>query len=316
MRFFRKLRQNTAETSPGQSTGLPDAAGSMSDLLNCTDEIDSTGLRKNLLPLAAGVLAQAEHLPQEQAALYEIAYSAQMIAAHFADINLAARDRIYQDSSHQRGSRLDAFLKIHERLIAQGQSDLPYVYETGYLYQGIDSLGLMGSRDAEERYHSYEFYNHLTPGSTILDVGANCGFMGLFVARNLGCHAVCVDHNAFMLDVGKIMAEYYGVGERMSFSATPIQEMQASAHDAVFSFASHWTDEGGIRNALQDHFALLMSFLEPGGRIFFESHCNDLTDENYETTIAQVQAEFGLEIRFRRLLDNDTRDYIVFQHVV
>lgn len=78
--------------------------------------------------------------------------------------------------------------------------------------------------------------------------------------------------------------------------------------------ASHWIDDGGTRNTLQDRFVLLLRFLTPGGKIFFESHCNDLNDDNYEVAVDQICNEFNLRIAFRRMLDNDTRDYIVFEH--
>lgn len=306
---FLKRRKAAPKDSAGQH------AKPAVPFLNCRENFDPEVLAGNL-PALVGQISEAAPALQGRAQndLYEIAYTAQMLAAYFADISLGARNEIYSDTISHSAERLQLFTQVHDLLMEQLASDIPYVYETGYLYQGIDGLVLMGSRDAEQRYHNYQFYNHLTPGMRLLDVGANCGFMGLFAARNLGCHAVCMDHNPYMLEVGRLLGRHFDVEERLTFVTSRIQDMTPAPHDAVFSFASHWTDDGGIRNTLLDHFALLMRFLTPGGKLFFESHCNDLTDNNYEASVEQVSREFGLRIAFRRLLDNNTRDYIVFEH--
>ncbi|MDG3042456.1 hypothetical protein [Roseicyclus marinus] len=77
-----------------------------------------------------------------------------MLATYFAHISLGARNEIYSDTISHSAQRLQMFTQIHNLLMKQLASDIPYVYETGYLHQGNDGLVLMGSRDAEHRYHN------------------------------------------------------------------------------------------------------------------------------------------------------------------
>lgn len=289
-------------------------AASDPELLSCHSDFSEEVFHKVAAQLGTQVLnefTKTDHLTQDQ--LYKLAYTSQMISALYSDICLATRNRIYRSTAPEFRSRLKLLEKVHEVLVRQSKGDVSHVYESGYLYQGIDTLTLLGSRDAEQRYHSYMLSKHIAPGSEILDIGANCGFMGILSARNLACTATCVDHNPFMLEVGKIIAEFYDVDDLVTFDATRIQAKTPKAFDIVFSFASHWTDDGGIRNTLKEHFQLITKFTKPGTKIFFESHCNDLCDNSYDASIQDVQLTHNLEIVHRTLVDNDTRDFVIFR---
>ena len=83
--------------------------------------------------------------------------------------------------------------------------------------------------------------------------------------------------------------------------------------DHVFSFASHYTDDAGLRNTYEQHFNLMSNFLTPNGKIYFESHCSDAKSPELDFFLNKINERFSLEILLDKMLDGETRRLIVLE---
>jgi len=166
-------------------------------------------------------------------------------------------------------------------------------YAYGHPYQAFATLGIFGDRPTEERFDIYRLRDILGPNETVLDVGCNCGFMAVYASYRTGCRAVGIDINPYMIEIGKLCARFLRVDDRVSLAAMRFQDFSSTQKfSVVFSFATHWTDDGNYRVALTEHLARLNSFLQPGGLLVFESHCADVGSASFYAALEDVKPWF------------------------
>lgn len=180
-------------------------------------------------------------------------------------------------------------------------------YFEGHPYQSFATLGIFGERPTEERFDIYGLREVLRPDDTVLDIGCNCGFMALYAAYRAGCRATGIDINPFMIEIGQRCAEYLGLCDRVSLIAGRFQDFAPRERfSVVFSFATHWTDDGNYRVRLPEHLRRIHGLLQPGGRLVFESHTVDVGNRDFYAALESVKDRF--EWSGKVLTDNGYRE--------
>ena len=194
------------------------------------------------------------------------------------------------------------------RILERQRAQYPHrAYFEGHPYQSLATLGIFGERPTEERFDIYGLRDVLRPGDTILDIGCNCGFMALYAAYRTGCRATGIDINPFMIEIGQRCAEYLGLQDRLSLIAGRFQEFAPrERYSVVFSFATHWTDDGNYRVKLPEHLARIHGLLQPGGLLVFESHVVDVGNTEFYAALDSVKDRF--EWNGKGLTDNGHRE--------
>lgn len=196
--------------------------------------------------------------------------------------------------------------EVSEHLASQRRNypHVPYFY--GYPYQGLAILGIFGERATEERFDTYGLAKLIGRDDTVLDIGCNCGFMSLITAYRTGCRAVGIDINPHMIDIGNACAKYLRLDDRVTLQPGRFQEFSPKGKfSVVFSFATHWTDDGNYRVSLQAHLQRIHSMMAPDGVLVFESHCADVGNDNFYRALDEVRPIFDIDVS--KKIENDTR---------
>ena len=187
-----------------------------------------------------------------------------------------------------------------------------YSYFYDYPYQAFSTLGVFGERSTEERYKIYNLDQYLDSNSKILDLGCNCGFMGIYASYRKGCEVTGIDINPYAIEIGNLCAKYLGLSKKVTLQPCKVQDLDKTQRfNALFSFATHWTDDKNYRVQLSDHFKMIHDLLESGGLVFFESHCADVGDPKYYEAINNLKDIF--EVLFIADTDANSRHYHIFK---
>ncbi|MCM0028605.1 MAG: methyltransferase domain-containing protein [Polynucleobacter sp.] len=208
----------------------------------------------------------------------------------------------------------DLHCKIDGVLKRQRQEYGDYYYFYGQPYQALSILGVYGERSTEERFDAYGLRELIKPTDRVLDIGCNCGFMALYTSFRTGCQADGVDINPYMIEIGNLCAEYLRVDDRVKLTAARIQDYEARAqYSALFSFATHWTDDENYRVPLREHFERCAAYLETDGLLIFETHAADVGNEVFYEAIKTFSDLFTIESK--RDTDRGTRHLYLFRRI-
>lgn len=245
---------------------------------------------------------------------YDWGYSFEWMSAYFHALAEELKTGLHPEQRREGITRLKLLSEVHIALKAQRDAYPLYRYFNGYSYQSFELAGIFGNRATEARFEDYGLARHLKPGMHVLDIGANAGFMSIYAAYRYGCNAVCVEHNPHLLEIGRAVAAYLGVSERITLQQQRIQDavFAPGSFEGIFSFAAHWTDDEGIRVQLDEHIAYLHLLLKPSGTLFFESHSNDVGDATFNQTILNIQQSLFTLVE-KRVLENGSREFFVLQ---
>jgi len=198
--------------------------------------------------------------------------------------------------------------RIREVLARQGREYGHYAYFYGQPYQALGILGIYGERPTEERFEAYGLADLVGRDDIVLDIGCNCGFVSILTAYRTGCRAEGIDINPFAIEIGHLAADFLGLGERVSLSARRFQDFESEPRfSVVFSFATHWTDDGNYRVDLREHLAKIHRVLRPGGLLVFESHCADVGDPEFYRALEAMRTHFTWDTK-KASFDNGTRE--------
>jgi SAM-dependent methyltransferase len=208
---------------------------------------------------------------------------------------------------------------LHRRidlvLLQQRKEYGDYYYFYGQPYQALGILGVYGERSTEERFEAYGLRDLIKPEDRVLDIGCNCGFVAVYTSYRTGCRADGIDINPYMIQIGKLCADYLRVSDRVKLSAVRIQDFGAQAqYSALFSFATHWTDDENYRVPLREHFKRCAAYLQPGGLLVFETHAADVGNAAFYEAIATFSDLFTVESK--RDTDRGTRHLYLFRRIL
>jgi SAM-dependent methyltransferase len=156
-------------------------------------------------------------------------------------------------------------------LLALQQANWADSYVGGYAYQGYARLGISGVKPTESRLAGWEIADLLVPGSRVLDIGSNCGFLSLELARSVG-HVEAIEYNPYLVLVARAAQDALGI-ENVDFACGDFTEHEFSGgFDIVLSFANHQTIDQHMTMPFVDYIGKIHSILRPGGTLLFESH--------------------------------------------
>ena len=234
-----------------------------------------------------------------------------------------ARRYVLQINRHCTDERSDVFVpqkrilhqKVNAVLARQRRDYASYMYFYGQPYQSLGILDIFGERPSEERFDIYGLKDIVTKEDTILDIGCNCGFMGIITAYRTGCRVEGIDINPYMIEIGQLCADYLRLSDRVSLKAQRFQEYSgAGKFSVVFSFATHWTDDENYRVDLVEHLSKIHSFLQPGGTLVFESHAADVGVPEFYASLERVRHLFSWD-GIHCNVDSDTRELYIMKRL-
>lgn len=200
-----------------------------------------------------------------------------------------------------------------DRELRRQRTDYPHMlYEQGYPYQALHTLGIFGVRPAEERFVDYGLADLIAKEDHVLDIGCNCGFMLLYTAYRTGCSGEGVDINPHMIAIGKQVANFLGLAQRVKLSAARFQEFAPERqYTMIFSFAAHWTDDEQLRPDFDEHLRRLHGLLTEGGRVILESHTADVDNPAFYERMKRQRGLFSWT--GSRRLANNRRELFVMR---
>jgi 2-polyprenyl-3-methyl-5-hydroxy-6-metoxy-1,4-benzoquinol methylase len=174
--------------------------------------------------------------------------------------------------------------ELHKRLdeltVKKGPS-----FGKGKFYQSYEPLGIIGQRSTEDRFDQYKIKNILKPDFKVLDIGCNCGFFSLYVARYVKLvHGI--EPNKALIEAGEIVSDYLKVDKckfiRKGFSGFKSEQR----YDLILSLAAHkW-----VKMSLEIYIDKIISHLEPNGYLFIESHHLGLYDSNWKGKLQIIKS--------------------------
>ena len=244
------------------------------------------------------------------------AYVSSLMGNFSSDLSYKSKSKVYGES-YSRRSVVLLIREINSILLRQIKETDDFIYESGYPYQGLETIGLFGARNSFSRVVDYQLNDFINKGDTVLDLGANSGFIGLLASQIMSCHSTNLDRNRYFLEIGEVVADYLDVKNLSDFVVGDANKLpnllKGKKYNHVFSFASHYTDDAGIRNTYEQHFNLMSNFLTPKGKIYFESHCSDTKSPELELFIKKVNEKFSLKVLLDKMLDGESRRLIILE---
>jgi len=159
----------------------------------------------------------------------------------------------------------------------------------GEFYQSCEEIGFPGQRPTGKRYEIYGLKNHLESSLDILDIGCNCGFLTLLIAKEVKS-ATGVEISDSLVEIGQITQVYLG-RTNVYFRKGNFNKMQFNKkYDFIFSFAvHHWLGTNMKKFGIR-----LNKMLNPGGKILLESQNINTVDTDWGKKI-QLFMEAGFE---------------------
>lgn len=135
-------------------------------------------------------------------------------------------------------------------------------------YQGSPEIGIRGARKNAERIARYGVDKILDKNSEVLDIGCNCGFFDIELARWVKC-VKGIDVESKYIELANKVKAFRNV-ENVIFEKGNFMDIDEQ-FDAVFSLGVHnYIFDGGISR--EDYTKKLIELIRDNGCIFFESH--------------------------------------------
>jgi SAM-dependent methyltransferase len=272
----------------------------------------------NILPkfLERRIASDRSHWPQlvrfaarvNRLGLYLTAQSRIMLKTIYADGDYSARND-FVVSQHALQERVGAVLERYR------QDASAYKYFYGQPYQGLGIAGVFGDRMSDYRFDDYELRKFIREGDRLLDIGCNCGFIAVIASYRTGCHSTGIDINPYMVEIGKLAAEHLRISHLVDLKAGRLQDFAPGpSFDVVLSFATHWTDDNNYRVSIDDHMSRMAGYLRPGGKLVFETHCNDVGNAEFYAALESVKDRFAFDGLYKRT-DNGRRELYVMTRI-
>lgn len=157
------------------------------------------------------------------------------------------------------------------RLLALQQRTWTSGYVSGYAYQGYGRLGIDGVKPTEARLAAWGIAGLVGPGTRVLDIGSNNGFLALEIARTAG-HVDAIEYNPYLVLVGQAAARALGATNVDFICGDFTDHPLPGGYDVILSLANHQTTDRNMAMPFEGYVARCWSLLRPGGHLLFESH--------------------------------------------
>ncbi len=212
----------------------------------------------------------------------------------------------------------DKLWELHRKLetirLEEEENYKSYDYGSGYYYQSFKSLHISGYRNTEQRIQQLELASR-TKGKSVLDIGANAGFVLLSIAESISV-GTGIEFNPYLVKTAQLAMEYLEIGNT-TFIASSFEDYSNSHNkfDIVLSLANHSTYDGNTKHSLHEYFKKTAELLNRNGQLIFESHPPKIEpEEKLKQTIETIEQYFIIEekpnVKMDGFLDKN-RTYIV-----
>ena len=211
------------------------------------------------------------------------------------------------------------FIKLHKEIngdLRKQKKEYPFfIYEQGYPYQALQTLGIFGARPTEIRFSDYGLADLINRGDRVLDIGCNCGFMLIYTCFRTDCTGDGIDINPYMISIGQRVAEFLGLSNKIHLSAKRFQDFEPNGkYSVIFSFASHWTDDEQLRPDFDEYMKKLHDLLSDNGLLVFESHTADINNIEFDKKMERQRNYFSWS--GSKLLYNNQRELFIMRKKV
>jgi len=158
---------------------------------------------------------------------------------------------------------------------------------------------LPGQRPTSERYGIYKLDDHLGPEQRVLDIGCNCGFFTLLIAKKVQS-VVGIEITQTLVDVAQMTQVYLNRGN-VEFKQGNFNKIKLdTTFDFICSFAvHHWLGAN-----MKKYGARLHSLLNPGGKVLLESQNIHVQDLDWEEKVKNFSKAGFVEVSSGSLNDD------------
>ena len=224
-------------------------------------------------------------------------------------IEIQARELVVSMYPELEGERyFSDLLVLHRKIqleLRKQKLEYPhFIFEQGYPYQALSSLGIYGVRHTERRFSDYGLIDLIGKDDRVLDIGCNCGFMLIYTCLRTGCSGDGVDINPYMINIGRHVAAFLGLSQQVNLYAQRFEEFKPQGqYSVIFSFAVHWTDDEQSRQDFDRYMAQLHELLTENGLLVFESHVLEFETPDFKEKMKRQRKFFswsGSKILFNR----------------
>jgi len=234
------------------------------------------------------------------------------ISIYFQKVSRVLLSSTYPELKNEQYFEKLSYLhkKIQSELRQQKKEYPHFIYEQGFPYQALHTLGIFGVRSTETRFEDYELAKYINADDRILDIGCNCGFMLIYTSFRTGCCGKGIDINPYMINIGKYVAEFLGLSEKISLKSERYQDfIPEEKYTVVFSFAAHWTDDEQLRPDFIQYMESLYNLLTEEGILVFESHSSDVNNPEFYRNMDNLKRYFSWS--GSKLLYNNQRELFI-----
>jgi cyclopropane fatty-acyl-phospholipid synthase-like methyltransferase len=194
--------------------------------------------------------------------------------------------------------------KLNKLLIKKGKS-----FGKGKFYQSYEPLEIIGQRPTEERFNQYNIKKILRPDFEVLDIGCNCGFFSLYVAKYVKeVHGI--EPNRALCEAGRLVSNYSNVTSVKFFNKRWTEFKPPTSYDLILSLAAHkW-----VKMPFEQYIVRCKSMLKPGGYFFIESHHLTKYDTDWNRKLKFIESK-----GFTQLWSGDSseegrpREFVMFR---
>lgn len=236
---------------------------------------------------------------------------AEIIMAFLLNRSLPHHKNFDQKGLFRLHRDLDKLLKKQRKKLSKEEMYLHGISQ----YQGLDLLQIPGARITEERFKEFELYNLLSENDRVLDLGCNNGFVLIYASYIFGCQTVGVDHNKYTIEAGRKCIDFLKLQDKVVLHADTIENyikgIQANDRfSVVISFATHHTNDGGVKEEFYDLFNKAHKLLADNGLFLFETHMSHSDDVNFNKILEEGSDLF--DYVYSTYLDYIKRRFVVF----
>jgi len=180
----------------------------------------------------------------------------------------------------------------------------------GEFYQSLPELGIEGQRSTSKRYEIYGLNDIISAKSKVLDIGCNCGFFSLTVAKKAKS-VLSIEPNPVLVQVAEKVKKHLK-RDNCKFRNVAYNDYEKEdKFNVILSFAVHHWIQCPLIKYVQD----LSNMLEDDGLIVLESHAVRTFDRFFMTKVKAFE-KMGFQIIKKGEVDDDVsmkRIFVILQ---
>jgi len=173
------------------------------------------------------------------------------------------------------------------------------VFGRGTFYQSSEVLGISGQRPTTERYRIYGLDEFLNKHQRVLDIGCNCGFFALEMAKKVKS-VVGIEIAGTLVEVGQTAQVYLGQSNVEFIQDNFNRHRFDGKFDFICSFAVHYW----LGMDMLNYGKRLFDLLNPGGKVILESQNVQKEDVDWDKKLSLLRKVGFVEVRSGRIKDD------------